>query len=216
MSDVDDLVKRINAEFAALDDKIKQAQARYVHEYQERQQRLANFEQLLSELPSIWRPRLEALIQHFGDRVKVTPQIASTSRGVTLDFQSNLARIVLRLTASTDADVRQVVLDYNLEIVPIFMQFDSHQQASWPLDAIDRDGIAQWIDDRLVGFVKTYLSLHENECYLKEHMVEDPIAKVRFPKFAAATNLDWNGQTYYFVGNETRREFETQHGLAAK
>jgi YHS domain-containing protein len=44
-------------------------------------------------------------------------------------------------------------------------------------------------------------------------MVEDPIAHVRFPKFAAAT-LEWQGKTYYFVGEETRREFAAQNRMA--
>jgi YHS domain-containing protein len=45
-------------------------------------------------------------------------------------------------------------------------------------------------------------------------MVEDPIAHVRFPKQAAATNLEWQGQKYYFIGDETRHEFEKQKGIA--
>ena len=94
------------------------------------------------------------------------------------------------------------------------MQFDSHQQAEWPIDAIDQKAIAEWVDDRIVDFVKTYLSLHENEYYLQDDMVEDPIAEVRFPRFAAAANIEWNGKTYYFIGDETRREFEAKQGLA--
>jgi YHS domain-containing protein len=96
----------------------------------------------------------------------------------------------------------------------MLMKFDSHQWAEWPLDAIDQQAIASWIDDRLVDFVKTYLSLHENEYYLKDHMVEDPVAKVKFPKFAAGATIDCEGKTYYFIGPETRREFAAQRGIA--
>ena len=216
MAEINNLLSRIEAEFSALDDKLKKTQSEHLHEHQERQKRLAAFETLLEELPAVWRPRLETLVQRFGDRVKVTPQLASSSRAATLEFQSELARIRLRLSASTDRDVRKLILDYDLEIIPMFMQFDSHQQAEWPLDAIDRKAIANWVDDRIVGFVKTYLSLHENEYYLREHMVEDPIAGVRFPKFAAGTSLEWEGKKYYFIGDETRREFEAKHGIAAK
>ena len=46
-------------------------------------------------------------------------------------------------------------------------------------------------------------------------MVEDPIAHVRFPKQAAATTLERHGQTYYFIGEDTRREFEKQQGVAS-
>jgi YHS domain-containing protein/FtsZ-binding cell division protein ZapB len=216
MSNVDTLLKRIDAEFSALKDKIKTAQSEQLQEHQERQKRLARFEQQLADLPAVWKPRLEALVQRFGDRVKVTPQVTSSSRGATFEFQSELARIRLQLSASTDRDVRKLILDYNLEIIPIFMKFDSHQQSEWPLDAIDKQAVANWIDDRIVSFVQTYLSLHENQYYLKDHMVEDPIAGTQFPRYAAATTLERDGKTIYFISNETRREFEAKHGIAPK
>ena len=40
-------------------------------------------------------------------------------------------------------------------------------------------------------FVQTYFAMGENEIYLKDQMVEDPIAHVQFPKQAAATTLEW-------------------------
>ena len=77
-----------------------------------------------------------------------------------------------------------------------------------------RKKLHKWIDDRLVQFVQTYLSLHENQYYLKEHMVEDPVAHVRFPKFAAGATLESGGKTHYFIGEETRRAFQEQQATA--
>ena len=211
MADVSVLLGRIDAEFSALDDKIKRAQGEKQQEHKDRQQRLAAFEKELETLPDVWKPRLEALIKRFGDKAKVAPRLESTSRAVTIDFQSELARIRMRLSAATDQDIRNLILLYDLEILPTLMQFDSHQQGQWPLNAIDRKAIGDWVDDRIVSFVKTYLSLHENEYYLKEHMVQDPVAGVRFPKFAAAATLERGGKTYYFIGDDTRREFEESH-----
>jgi YHS domain-containing protein len=212
MSDVSGLLERIDAEFSALKDKIKKAQGEQLQEHKDRQQRLAAFEKELATLPEVWKPRLEALVQRFGDRAKATPVLESSTRSVSMDFQSELAKIRLRLSAATDQDVRNLILNYDLSILPALMQFDSHQQAEWPLNAVDRKAIGDWVDDRIVSFVKTYLSLHENEYYLKEHMVSDPVAGVRFPKYAAASSLEWGGKTYYFIGDETRREFEASHG----
>lgn len=216
MAGLESLLKRIDAEFSGLDSRIKQAQAAHVHEHQARHQRLETFETLLTELTNVWRPRLEALVERFGDKVEVTPKISSSSREASLKFKSNLAQIRLCFSASTDQEVRNLVLDYNLEILPILMKFESHQRAEWPIDRIDRDAIAGWVDDRIVDFVKTYLSLHENEYYLKDHMVEDPVAHIRFPKFAAAATCEQGGATYYFVGIETCQEFKAKHGVAAK
>jgi YHS domain-containing protein len=56
--------------------------------------------------------------------------------------------------------------------------------------------------------------MNDNESYLKEHMVQDPIALVKFPSFAAGATLEWNGQKYYFLAEETRREFAEVNNIA--
>jgi YHS domain-containing protein len=127
--------------------------------------------------------------------------------------QSELARVRLKFSASTDRDVRKVVLGYDLEIIPVLLRFQPHAELEFPLEAADREAAGRWIDDRVVDFVRTYLSLGENDVYLKDHMVEDPVAQVRFPKFAAGATLEWQGRTYYFIGEETRREFARQNGV---
>jgi YHS domain-containing protein len=216
MSDVTNLKSRIDAEFSELDDKIKHAQTERLQEHHEREERLHAFDQRLQALSDVWKPRLEALKDRFGDRAKVTPHVSSSSRDASFDFQSELARIRLRFSAGTDPDVRKLILNYDLEIIPVLMQFNAHQQAEWPLDAIDEQAIGQWLDDRIIEFVHTYLSLHENEYYWKDHMVVDPVTGVRFPSFAAAGTLEWEGKKYYFMGDETRREFEQSHQIAPK
>jgi hypothetical protein len=75
--------------------------------------------------------------------------------------------------------------------------------------------VAKWIDDRIVDFVQTYFALGDNDYYLKDHVVEDPITHVRFPKLAAAT-LDWQGKKFYFVRQETRRQFADQNKIPKK
>jgi hypothetical protein len=84
------------------------------------------------------------------------------------------------------------------------------------LFAVDQEAAAEWLDDRIVDFVQTYFSMGENEIYLKDQMVEGPIAHARFPKVAAPATLEWQGQKLYFIGEETRREFEKQQGIGSK
>ena len=214
MSDLKSLLKRIDTAFAKSEAGIKSFQAEQVEAYRARQKRLEQFEQVCQRLQGVWRPRLESLVNHFRDRVQVTPNVSPARREATLAFQSSLARINLKLSATTDRDVRHLVLDYHLDLIPALMQYKQHDQKQFALEAIDEDAVAGWIDDRIVDFVETYLSLNENEFYLKEHMVEDPVAGVRFPKFAAAATLDWKGRTYYFIDDETRQEFARTSGVS--
>jgi YHS domain-containing protein len=210
MSDVNELVRRIDAEFDAAEKNIKEFQAQQIQQYHDRQQRLEQFSETVEGLKDVWRPHLEALKQRFGDRVQVQPQLTPGRRQATFEFQSNLARISLKFTVSTDSEVRKVIFSYDLDIIPILMKFDSHEELEFPLGAVDQKALAQWIEDRIVDFVRTYLSLHQNQYYLKQHMVEDPVAKVRFPSYAAGATLERGGKTYYFISEETRREFEKQ------
>lgn len=210
MSDLTELNQRIDAEFNAADERIKAFQTEQVQAFEGRQQRMERLHEVFHHLRGIWRPRLEALVNKFGDKVKVTPIIRPSMREATLEFQSSLAQIILRFSATTDPDVRKVILSYDLDILPILMKFDAHQETAFPLEAVDLNAAGLWIDDRIIDFVKTYLSLHENTYYQKSAMVEDPVAGVRFPKFAAACKLEKDGKTYYFIGEETRLAFEQQ------
>jgi YHS domain-containing protein len=65
-----------------------------------------------------------------------------------------------------------------------------------------------------VAFVKAHLALVRQDAELqeqiKDQLVEDPVAKSRFPKNLAASTLEPDGRTYYFVDESTRRELEQQ------
>jgi YHS domain-containing protein len=203
-----DLLDRIAAEFSAAEQRVKQLRTGKVQEFQGRQQRLEQFEDTLDQLGGIWKPRLETLAKKFGEQVDVEPNVAPGRRSATFRFQSQLARIDLRFSVMPDEDVRNVVFKYDLEIIPILMKFDSHDEIEFPLDAIDKTALAKWLDDRIISFIKTYLALNENQYYLQDHMVEDPIAKVKFPKYAAGAELELNGKTHYFIDEVTLREFQ--------
>lgn len=210
MADGMSLVDRIEAEFSAAENRLKELQSKQVGEFQGRQQRLEGFPQILERLREIWRPRLEALAKTFGERVNVQPRVEPGQRSATFDFKSELARIKLRFAVSPDADARKLIFTSDLEIIPILMKFDSHDEIEFPYDAVDEAALGKWFDDRIVSFVQTYLALNENQYYLKGHMVEDPIAKVQFPKYAAGATLEVDGETVYFIDEITLREFRQQ------
>jgi hypothetical protein len=212
----DDLAERIDAEINAAFKRVEQLRTRNVDEYQGRQERLEKLDEILQELRDIWRPRLESLSKKFGERVNVQPQVEPGRRSAKFKFKSDLASIDLRFAVMADPEVRNVVFTYDLEILPILMKFDAHDSIEFPLEAIDEPALAQWLDDRIVDFVRTYLSLHENQYYLKGHMVEDPIAHIQFPKYAAGATLEEGGRTTYFIDETTLREFQEMKSAKKK
>jgi hypothetical protein len=216
MPDVSNLATRLDAEFSAVEEKVKKFQAAQMEEHKERQKRLEQLGTVFDQLRDIWRPRLELLVKRFEGRVQTTPRIVPATREATFDFQSRLACVRLKFSACTDRDVKKVILNYDLEIIPVLMRFKPHDEIEFPLNAVNKEAAAKWIDDRIVDFVQTYFSMGENEIYLKDQMVEDPIAHVSFPKLAAATTLEWQGKKFYFIGEETRRQFMEQNKIPHK
>jgi YHS domain-containing protein len=214
MSELKSLSSRIDAEFAAVQKKVKDGQIEVLREYRERRKRLQQLDGVFQRLAEGWRPRLDTLLQKFGERVQVTPRLTPSSREATFEFQSKLGRVCLRFSAQADRDVHKVILGYDLEITPGFFRYQPHAELEFLLDAVDEVAAARWVDDRIVDFVRAYLSMGENEFDTQEHMVEDPVAGVRFPDFAAGATIEWHGKKYYFIGEETRQEFARQHESA--
>ena len=210
MADSVGLADRIDAEIAAAFERVEQLKTQKVEEFQGRQERLEELDKILEDLREVWRPRLDALAKKFGEQVKVQPQVQPGRRSATFKFKSELASVDLRFAVAPDPDVRNVIFTSDLQILPILMKFDSHDEISFPLGVIDKAALGNWFDDRIIGFVKTYLSLHENQYYLKGHLVEDPIAKVQFPKYAAGATLEVGRKTFYFIDESTLREFQQQ------
>jgi hypothetical protein len=81
------------------------------------------------------------------------------------------------------------------------------------IDRIDVGGLTAWIDDRIMAFVDLYIQIHEGELFDKAQMVEDPVAMVSFPKFAAGATLDHGGKTHFFIDDKTKAEFARQNGV---
>jgi hypothetical protein len=208
MSTSSSLADRIDAEFNAAFQRVDQLKDQNAAEFQGRQQRLEKLDGILQGLREVWQPRLDSLAKKFGERVKVQPQVEPGRRSAKFKFKSELASIDLQFAVVPGADVRSLVFTYDLDILPILMKFDSHDEIEFPLESVDKAALGNWIDDRIVDFVKTYLSLHENQYYLKGHMVEDPIAHVKFPKYAAGATLEEGGNTVYFIDESTLREYQ--------
>jgi YHS domain-containing protein len=212
MTDIASLIGRIDEELKAEVEKQKAAWAAVTQANRERGPRLRRFDDIAQHLMDLLKPRLAAFLDRFKPVAQVQPEVREHTRAVLLTFASTLAKVALRFEVLPDEDVRQIRLEYILEIVPVVIRYDKHSVLEFPLDAVRDDAVIQWFDERILTFVRTYLDLvHQDTALqekLKEHFVEDPITKIRFPRYLASSSLQSHGETYYFLDEETRREFE--------
>jgi len=214
MSDVNELARRIDAALAGVKDKAQQQTQQRLQEHQERQGLLKEYEKAQAKIVEIAKPRLETLAKRAGERVKVTPAVSQTRRSAAFEFKSAKAHISLTFAVAPDQDVKRAVVESDLKVVPVLWKFDSHSEFSTPINNVDADGLAKWIDERILSFVSLFIEIHEAEVFDKAEMVEDPVAKISFPRFAAGATLEHGGQTYYFIDEASKAAFAKQKGNA--
>jgi YHS domain-containing protein len=211
-----DLSCRLDAVIEEAHGRVKAFQTEAEQSRQEVRQRFQKFLPIAERIAAIARVKLEQLRERL--KFEVTPSLFQTdrlySRSVTLDVKSELASVIkLAFKLSHDSDVRHIFLDYELEIIPVFFRFNPHNQLEMKLEAFDEKAVGKWLDDCLVEFANAYLELHSTKQYQERALVSDTVAGISFPKHYAAATLDHDGSTYYFISDETRREFAKQHGL---
>jgi hypothetical protein len=156
------------------------------------------FVTVADRIHAILLPRLEALTKV--DVFKDIKQIVSLEgqgldvrgfhgRTTTLSIPFSdacPAKVQLSFRLGHDGPVENAIMDYRLEILPIFFKFDSHDQLTIPISHPNEDAIAGWIEDKLVGFTQTFFELHFHNQYQQKHLETDLVMTIRFPKAYAA------------------------------
>jgi YHS domain-containing protein len=203
------LAGRLDAEFAATRARISGQQAESVRVSDATHIRSDAFALLRERVNELASPRLKQL----QDRLPAAAMTSAPSpQGDSVSFRLtwDLAVMTVDFSLSHDGSFVNAILDYNLDIVPVFIAFDRRSRLEIPLDpvACDYDRIAQWLDDRIVDFVHTYMAMQFTTPYQGDNMAIDPVAHVSFPKAFAVSSMEYGGKTFHFLSEQTHREFE--------
>jgi YHS domain-containing protein len=214
MNSIDSLINRIDHEIAAEAERQKTGWAEQLRANRERELGLQRYEAEAQHIIELVKPRLEAFLERFKPVVKVEPMVRQHTRAVNLTFAATVAKATLRFEVFPDRDVNRIRLECTQEIIPVVVRYEKQSVLEFPLGGVQDDAVVQWFDDRIVAFVQAYVALVRQDTALREQLkdefVEDPVARIRFPKYLASSTLERDGRTFYFVDEETRREFEKQ------
>jgi hypothetical protein len=165
MSDVSGLKGRLDAELEGARGRAQRTQEELLRENEQRQQRLARFTEVVERLRDVWGPRLELLRDRFAGYAEAQPEVRPHARRVTFSFAADKHSVKLTFSAVPDQQVRSLVLDYELEILPMLMKFERNDRLEVPLDNVDEGAIARWLDDRIISFVQTYVKLQGDDFF---------------------------------------------------
>jgi len=116
-----------------------------------------------------------------------------------------------------DGEIENLLLSYDLQILPVFIRFDRHDEVVCPLDKVDDKLLAAWVEKRVEQFVDTYLRLEQSPQYQRENLVTDPVCNMAVNKAMAVSKEKYQGKVYYFCAESCQRAFaEHPERYAAK
>lgn len=130
MSDLQGLTNRIDAEIDGFKQTVVEFQDTAKSAYEAREARFNElFVPAANRVVELIRPRLQVLIERFKDSVDIKPVVTEHLREVEMKFNSPVAQIDLAFSLTHDMDVKNLILDRRLNILPIFMKFDEHSDS---------------------------------------------------------------------------------------
>jgi YHS domain-containing protein len=166
------------------------------------------FEDLAPRLVrSIIRPRVEALASFFPnarlDRAEHDDRCACWF-GYCERFPANTK---VEIAVEHDERIENLVIHYELYIMPVFLKFDPHDKLVIPLAGVDDQAIGQWVETKLLAFLDTYLRLDRGADDFEDEVVVDPVCGMRISRSSAGTQMDYHGHPYYFCSSDCRQRF---------
>jgi len=206
-----DFSAKLEQAFKSVDQQVAELRAKAGQRAVELGSRFAKFESVRAQISEqILAPRMEVIAKKCG-----APSVAKKeSRGhvvgnVTFPRSDDRqALIQITFAASVDDDVKTLLLDYELTIIPVFMKFEKNSRLEQPLDNVDMDAVARWIDGRLLAFVETWLKMPFVQQYQGENLVTDPVLNARFNRKLAAATRKHGDLTLHFATKESAAEFD--------
>jgi YHS domain-containing protein len=210
MSDVPEWEQQVRMKLAAAAQRQRVVQDHLHQRMAESARRWQQFAPLADRLvQTILRPRLEKLAALFDNAAFLPPEKAGRYH-CACEFRRTErfpATVKLELSVGTDGEADNLMARYDLQILPVLFRFQGQSEIAFPLDAVNEGRLTAWVEERLVAFVDTYLSLEGLEAYQQENLVTDPVCGMVLQKPLAAAHVDYQGRTWYFCVEECRRQF---------
>jgi YHS domain-containing protein len=209
MADPTDLERKIKGKLALSEERQQLQQDHFRQRMAEAEARHERYTALADRLMrEVIRPRMEKLTTVF-DNARM-PETRNTRHTCCCRFEHTTrfpATANLEIGATRDGEIKTVMIQYQLEILPVFLPVEGRDQLTMPLDDVDALKAAAWVEAKILQFVDTYLRLETADHYQEENIVTDPVCGMRVNKAFAPAQMTHRGRTYYFCVPECCARF---------
>ena len=218
MTEKDEFKAKLRGEVDSAMERIREMQDQAAEQYRQMQANYAIFLDLSRRIQEAIRPGLQAFAESLPDFTPVFTErkfgpAGRVIHGVFVTFslprgERCPANIQLRFGLEAGVAVDSLILFHDLEIVPVFIEFERHDQVALPLDPSSVERAVEWFKQKALAFTKTYVSMFFNPDYQKGSEVPDVVLGRTFPRAFAKGQTEYRGVTYHFLTEESRKAFE--------
>ena len=178
---------------------------RYMAGIATRREAFASIAARLSEF--VIQPRLETLAGYFPNASTSTnepPGHCSCWFGFCERFPAST-----KVTFAIEHDVRceTVLICYEGAMMPLFIKMHEHDRITLPVENGHDEEVAEWVEERLVDFVTTYLQIDRGSEEFEEDAATDPVCGMRVSRSSAVASDTYRGHPYFFCSTECQQEF---------
>jgi YHS domain-containing protein len=209
MGDLKDLERKIKEKLSLSEERQHLQQDHFRQRMAEAEARHERYTAVADRLmQDVIRPRMEKLKALF-DNARM-PEARNSRHSSCCQFEHTVrfpATGKLEIGVTRDGEIKTLVLQYQVEILPVFFPVEGRDEMTMPLDEVDEDKAAGWVEAKLVEFVDTYLRLETSNHHQKGNLVTDPVCGMTVNKAFAPAQMTYRGQTYYFCVPECQARF---------
>jgi YHS domain-containing protein len=119
------------------------------------------------------------------------------------------ADVHVEVGVTPDPGIERARVVFVASIIPILMDYEREGVFECGLEAPDAEGVAAFLDQRIVLFVEDYLRIQDPATpYQRDRLVTDPVCGMTLRRAEAAASMEHDGRPYYFCVPECRDRFE--------
>lgn len=105
-------------------------------------------------------------------------------------------------------------IQYEAQILPVFIRFDRTDVLDLSISDVELEVARNWAEQKLLGFLDSYLQLETHEQYQRDNTALDPVCGMSVAKPKGLPYVH-EGQTYYFCAQRCLDRFVESPGSYA-
>ena len=209
MGDLNELERRIKEKLSLSEERQQLQKDHFLQRMAEAEARHQRYTAVADRVMlDVIRPRMEKLKSLF-ENTRM-PEARNSRHNSCCQFEHTgryPAVAYVEMGVTRDGEIKTVTLECRLEIIPVFFPLKDRDELAMPLDEVDEEKAAAWVEEKILYFVENYLRLETSGYHQQENIVTDPVCRMRVNKAFAPAQATYRGKTYYFCVGECHARF---------